>query len=251
MPLTLSYIASIAPRAKNNPQIARELHKFREWEPYFLKDRFSTSPPIVLEVDGTRLPPLPIEDVIRNHVKPGLLLSLETNCFAVKKQELFRWKDLRTQLERDAGPTPIVYTLKSLEGKGGHKAQGGQVRQAHFALSAQQDFPDLMDIPYRTLIHGGHAEVTLRHDTKRSEVPREEYIQGWDWLLWRFPHLRPDVILKSMPQDTFFYIDPWTSGNKIAWVFARREEVLSKRVIDANKRMRSVKGLVLRELGKS
>lgn len=59
------------------------------------------------------------------------------------------------------------------------------------------------------------------------------------WLQDYFPHLRPDFVLKAMPEGTKFFIDPVTDGSILQFVLGRPAEQMPK--LDLTTRLFRVK----------
>ncbi|KAF2464649.1 uncharacterized protein BDR25DRAFT_296627 [Lindgomyces ingoldianus] len=127
------------------------------------------------------------------------------------------------------------------------------LKEIHCSLSSTPDYTTiLLDRTYQFLNAGHPVEFCLR--LRGSKVKKADRWLGYDFSAWywmhqNFPHLRPDFILKGMPEGAYFKVSPWSDGNHLQWVMAmptadelatgirpnmdRRLGVLKKRVQDA------------------
>ncbi|USP80749.1 uncharacterized protein yc1106_08023 [Curvularia clavata] len=80
-----------------------------------------------------------------------------------------------------------------------------------------------MDRAYQFIEGGSPVEVRIRLQGKVSKFERHQPGDPtiWPWMHARFPHLRPDFIIKGMPEGTKFLINPVSDGRVCQWVMAR------------------------------
>ncbi|KAH7555043.1 hypothetical protein BM1_07704 [Bipolaris maydis] len=108
---------------------------------------------------------------------------------------------------------------------------------SHYRLS--------MDRAYQFIESGSPVEFRIR--LQGSVAKAERLMPGdptvWPWMHARFPHLRPDFILKGMPEGTTFLINPVSDGRVCQWVMAKPTTVSTTQ--DLNRRFEKVqKGVV-------
>ncbi|KAH7117686.1 hypothetical protein B0J11DRAFT_536488 [Dendryphion nanum] len=112
-------------------------------------------------------------------------------------------------------PKNAEYPVKSLK--------HGSVKEHHVTLSVPvSHFYKSLTTMYWQLLHAHIIEVTIRFSASSSEKNTMETAErtSWPWVHQHFPHLRPDVILASMPKDTYFMIDPWISNVRLKFAMA-------------------------------
>lgn len=108
---------------------------------------------------------------------------------------------------------------------------------SHYRLS--------MDRAYQFIELGSPVEFRIR---LQGSVAKEQRLMPgdptiWPWMHAHFPHLRPDFILKEMPEGTTFLINPVSDGRVCQWVLAKPTTVSSTQ--DLDKRFEKVqKGVV-------
>ncbi|EUC45725.1 hypothetical protein COCMIDRAFT_94845 [Bipolaris oryzae ATCC 44560] len=110
---------------------------------------------------------------------------------------------------------------------------------SHFRLS--------MDRAYQFVDSGSPVEVRIR---LQGSVAKEQRLMPgnpafWPWMHTHFPHLRPDFILKGMPEGTIFLINPVSDGRVCQWVMAKPTAVSTQ---DLNKRFVKVQKGVIRSI---
>ncbi|KAJ4992812.1 hypothetical protein SVAN01_01858 [Stagonosporopsis vannaccii] len=111
----------------------------------------------------------------------------------------------------------------------------GALKEAHISLFSPPAYTRLvLDRVYNFIEFGSPVELCIRvfssgKDTKYRPVGLD--IQKW--LHEHFPHLRPDFILKSMPEGTEFLINPVTNGCVVQFVLGKRPEWMGKQDLTA------------------
>lgn len=68
----------------------------------------------------------------------------------------------------------------------------------------------------------------------------------WQWMHSYFPHLRPDFIMKGMPEDTVYVIQPVSDGRVVQWVASKPGRVQPP--MDLTKRVFNIKTSVGRSI---
>ncbi|EDU46611.1 hypothetical protein PtrSN002B_008701 [Pyrenophora tritici-repentis] len=100
----------------------------------------------------------------------------------------------------------------------------GPLKVVIFTIASPPDYVRMcMDRAYQFLENGCPVEMRIR--MQNSKLTKEERIRAgdpevWPWVHARFPHLRPDFILKSMPAGAYYLVDPVSDGRIVQWVMA-------------------------------
>jgi hypothetical protein len=109
-----------------------------------------------------------------------------------------------------------------IKGKG--KGEGA-LRVTPLSLSSSPEYFKLaIDRSYQFVEQGSPVEFTLRF--KQGHVKKEIALvpndhNAWQWIHRHFPHLRPDFILRSMPEGSRYVVDPVTNGTVLQFVIAK------------------------------
>jgi len=125
----------------------------------------------------------------------------------------------------------------------------GEVREVHLLLSHPHTYTRLMlDAAYRLINYGCPVEfhIRLRHEVVGSATQRLQSspFDSMDWCLAHFPHLRPDFILKGMPEGTIYAIEPVCDGRVLAFVVMNTEVRQQYKCKDFTRRFFQVQGSV-------
>ncbi|ORX99795.1 hypothetical protein BCR34DRAFT_576274 [Clohesyomyces aquaticus] len=134
----------------------------------------------------------------------------------------------------------------------------GMLKEIHFSLNCSSNFAKLqLDRTFQFIQAGHPVEFCIRRsgakkdrETKSQLEPVVGAHSTWHWIHNHFPHMRPDVILKGMPQGTYFKISPWSDGNHVQWVMAptTQQEIKSGMYINFDKRLDKVKARVKEDI---
>ncbi|KAL1796074.1 hypothetical protein ACET3X_006298 [Alternaria dauci] len=106
-----------------------------------------------------------------------------------------------------------------------------------------------IDRAFQFLEAGCAVEFRLRLQGKM--LRKEERIKAadhrrWQWMHSYFPHLRPDFIMKAMPADTIYLIDPVSDGRVVQWVASRPDKLGNEASL--NQRLFNVRSSVVRSI---
>jgi hypothetical protein len=100
----------------------------------------------------------------------------------------------------------------------------------------------ILDRAYQFIESGKPVEFRIR--MQGTKLTPEERVQGgdpkmWPWMHHYFPHLRPDFVMKSMPEGTIFVVKPVSNGRMMQWVMSKPAKQMAP--IDLTKRLLRVK----------
>lgn len=164
---------------------------------------------------------LSLQDVYKNHVKPGQLLYLDEDITKGKAANM----EVKNDVALGKHTTFRIFEAESLPGnkKDPHQGKGkGALRVTPLMLSSPANyFKVAIDRSYQFIKHGSPVEFTVRF--KNAQIKKEERLMpvdhdAWHWIHEHFPHLRPDFILRSMPEGSKYIIDPVSDGRVLQFV---------------------------------
>ncbi|OAL44819.1 hypothetical protein IQ07DRAFT_592088 [Pyrenochaeta sp. DS3sAY3a] len=169
-----------------------------------------------------------LQELYDNHVKPGEMLYL---CDAIDKKLSENPKHLA---EKETASTARNYTLQKAHSqtiKIKNRTKGAMLSELKvIPLALSQPASHLryaLDRAYQFVEAGSPVEVRIAikrgQSTRMSRITRGDE-SAWPWMHNHFPHLRPDFILRAMPPDTVYLIDPVSDGKELCWVMANKEK---------------------------
>ncbi|KAF3002959.1 hypothetical protein E8E13_004320 [Curvularia kusanoi] len=194
---------------------------------------------------------LSLQEVYDNHVGPGKMLyrvdeiskKLAGSFDMLQAQDIPSTYNNYAIVEAGTIPSNIRASQKLLK-------QHGALKNTILLLSSPVPYQALvLDRSYQFIEHGSPVEFRIRFVLpamikKYKGVPPSDLIP---WMLAHFPHLRPDFILKSMPQGTDYTIKPFTDGLSVQFVLAKQAKQGPK--MDLTVRLERVKDAVRKSLG--
>jgi hypothetical protein len=165
---------------------------------------------------------LSLKTVYEEYVKPGEMLYLTE---AMKKGTAENYDKLKrdnipsafqTYALVKAGSTPVKIVNPQL-GK-----QLGGLKVIPFSLSSPPLWVRMqLDRAYQFIAAGSPVEIRIRLKgsvTNKSEKTKPGNREIWPWMHNHFPHLRPDFIMKGMPEGTKYGVKPVSDGRHVQWV---------------------------------
>ncbi|KAF2854922.1 hypothetical protein T440DRAFT_373714, partial [Plenodomus tracheiphilus IPT5] len=211
-------------------------HKLMTFTPYKVAPPSQSQHKVNL-VDSSKAPIMIAEDIslqelYDDYVKPGQMLHLLHNIPKAVAENVDKIQTNKTADEfrnyslmkpHDAvkkGSKDI--TLRDQKGK-----QLGQLKCIMIRLSSPNAyFRHCMDRAYQFVQSGSPVEfrTRLRGSTAKIEKIQAGPIDKWQWMHDHWPHLRPDFILKSMPEGSHFLIDPVSDGYIVQFVISLKME---------------------------
>ncbi|KAJ4370004.1 hypothetical protein N0V83_005768 [Neocucurbitaria cava] len=228
------------------------MHKVLTFSPYKVTEP-TASPHKVQLVEDEHDPitagkDITLQVLYDNHVKPGhMLYFTKTPQKAIAKRA--------ENLEEDAIPpadrqfalvkahTRFVHIAKSQKG-----AQFGALKIVIVSLMNPVHYFKLaLDRAYQFILAGSPVEFRLRLCSSPKLSSKQDRHKPydpavWPWLHDRFPHLRPDFVLRGMPEGTVYLVEPVSDGRRVQWVMARPVDQMPK--VDLNARLVRVKTTV-------
>lgn len=201
-------------------------------------DRYKQQPPsasdhrVTLVRSETDLRPL-IEDVslqelYDDHVGPGKLLyaAQQVPKMLAREYEKLRSDDVPSQANKYAIlPAHTLLAYKTFNrNKGKHL---GRLKHVPVSLANPIEFTKgSLDRAYQFIEADLPVEFRMRLSGKKKKNKKNEIVVPdpavWQWMHAHFPHLRPDFILKCMPERTEYLVEPVTDGHVVQFVLGRR-----------------------------
>jgi hypothetical protein len=117
------------------------------------------------------------------------------------------------------------------------------LKNINFNLASPVEYCKIsLDRAYQFIEAGSPVEIRTR--LQGQMLAKEDRIKPgdpevWPWIHKYFPHLRPDFILKSMPEGTVFLINPVSDGRIVQWVMSKSAQETAP--VDLTKRLLRVK----------
>ncbi|KAH9882761.1 hypothetical protein J1614_000127 [Plenodomus biglobosus] len=188
-----------------------------------------------------------LQELYDNHVGPGKMLYLAHDVpkrLAENLDVLQTEKTVET-CRNFAIVEPYACIKKGskqiiLRPTNGH--QIGELKCIMIRLSSPAAYFKIsMDRAYQFVDAGSPVEfrIRLRGSTNKEEKRFAGPMDNWQWMHDHWPHLRPDFILKSMPEGSSFLIDPVSDGYIVQFVISMKARVMPK--LDLNDRLWKVK----------
>ncbi|KAF1967346.1 hypothetical protein BU23DRAFT_559411 [Bimuria novae-zelandiae CBS 107.79] len=184
-----------------------------------------------------------LKEVYDNYIEPGNMLRLANSIHKrhtsanVDELEKFetaqKYKDY-TFLKAHSTPARV-----KVEGRTPSKAitkakiSGGEeagkeirhlqmLREVHLLLATPREhFSQMMDKAYQFIELSCPVEFSIRVKNvteKKWSKTQSKSTHLFDYAFQRFPHLRPDFILKAMPPGTVYMIEPFSDGRHVQFV---------------------------------
>lgn len=197
------------------------MHKLLPFDHYRLPPLDLLTHGVNLHKDGEVLAQISLQDVYRNHVKPGQMLYLDEDIDKSKGASM----EVKNDVALGKHTTFRILEAGTLPGnkKDPHQGKGqGALRVTPLMLSSPADyFKHAIDRSYQFIKHGSPVEFTVRF--RNAKMKKEERLMpvdhdAWHWIHEHFPHLRPDFILRSMPEGSRYIIDPVSDGRVLQFV---------------------------------
>jgi hypothetical protein len=245
------------------------MHKILGFEEYQVAPR-SASRHVVDVVDETHkkvvAQGISLEELYDKHVKPGHMLYLTHKMSKGMAENVKRMREEQVAQEKNKFAIVRPHSRWVALDKGFEGKQLGALKSIHIALANPVAHVKLvLDRAYQFVANGSPVEFQirlkgsyawkgrkkLREKEKDMDMDKEtggeqsvvqEEEDGWVWLHEHFPHLRPDFILKSMPEGAVFLIDPVRDEVQMKFVVALKAAVMP--TMDLNERVKRVKAAV-------
>jgi len=195
-----------------------------------------------------------LQQLYDDYVKPGKMLYL-TNPTSKAREDNFRrlQEENVPQQSRDYAlcePYDIIKKgSKIIKLQPQHGKQLGGLKNIMIRLSSPtQYFKVSLDRAWQFIDAGSPVEfrIRIRGSTSKKEKMEREDFKKWRWMHDHWPHLRPDFILKAMPEGSVFLIDPVSDGYIVQFVISRKVGIMPK--LDLNHRLWKIKEGVRRSI---
>lgn len=172
-----------------------------------------------------------LAELYEKHVKPGQLLYMMKPIAKKTAENVAQLKNENFQLlNRTFGIFEANTIPGNDKGKGIIKSPGA-LKTTPISLSSPPDYFKLaMDRSYQFVHQGSPVEFSIA--IKRTKIPKEDRFTGtkdrseWPWLHEHFPHLRPDFILKSMPEGSRWSVEPVSDGRHLHFVIVKPNTIV-------------------------
>ncbi|KAF9701310.1 hypothetical protein EKO04_000017 [Ascochyta lentis] len=191
-----------------------------------------------------------------DHIAPGKMLYMTQPISKKLSENYERMRDEYIPAHTNnyaivpAHSIEVVLKNPQTEGK-----QLGPLKGVHLVLANPVAYTkEAFDRAYQFIEQGSPVEFRVRLlgsvVKKRMKTARPR-ADAWPWMHAHFPHLRPDFILKSMPEGTEYLIKPVSDGYTVQFVLGRRAEEmpvldLTRRVFRVKKAVAEARGMHLR-----
>ncbi|KAF1938828.1 hypothetical protein EJ02DRAFT_270558 [Clathrospora elynae] len=165
-----------------------------------------------------------LQKLYEDHVKPGHMLYITQQP---KKVTAERYDKLKDEKVPDEFKTYAIVRDHKHQVPIKNKQNGDQyggLKCIMINLSSPTPYYKLsLDRAYQFVEAGSPVEVRTR--LKGAKLTKTERLQpgdpeAWPWMHKHFPHLRPDFILKAMPEGTVYIVNPVSDGRIVQWVMS-------------------------------
>lgn len=214
------------------------MHKVLDFDHYEVSPPSASSHRVNLvksEKDSTVIEKdLSLQELYDKYLSPGKFLYLADE---IPKKLDGKYEILRNEnipAERNNYAIAKKHTMEKVSTKGAQtdRKQLGPLKNVIMLLSNPIEYTKLvLDRAYQFIELGSPVEVRIRlfgsavAAKNKGKTPDPAAVP---WLHDHFPHLRPDFILKSMPEGTEYLIKPVSDGRVIQFVLGRQAEQMSK-----------------------
>ncbi|KAF1348284.1 hypothetical protein EJ07DRAFT_185072 [Lizonia empirigonia] len=222
-------------------------------------DRYEQEPPsasdhrVTLVRSETDLRPLTegvsLQELYDHHIGPGKFLysAQPVPKTLAQDYEKMREYDVPSQANKyailPAHTLPIHVKNPQIDGK-----QFGPLKNVHISLPNPIEYTKgALDRAYQFIELGLPVEFRMRLSGKKKKGTAPPDPAVWPWMHAHFPHLRPDFILKSMPERSEYLIHPVTDGRVVQFVVGRQPAQMPGP--DLTQRVFRVKEAVLESMG--
>ena len=183
-----------------------------------------------------------LQELYDNHVKPGYMLYLTQPLKKATAENLKKLmsENIPGEVRNYAMAKAHTHFVKVEAAQKGH--QLGALKVIIVRLSSPVEYFKLsLDRAYQFIANGSPVEIRIR--IKGAHVGKEERLKpgdanAWPWMHDHFPHLRPDFILKAMPEGSMYLIKPVSDGRTVQFVISKPAKKMPR--VDLNKRLLSV-----------
>jgi len=196
-----------------DPKISNKIVRFKPASPLYKQPQDLRIDLVDNSHNGEEFEPIKqitLADILKNHVKPGLLL-VPSHPISSEQQYYLRPIDTKNPPSQP----------KSL------KRPKRNTKEFHFSFTAPVAyFTIFMYTAWHTLQAGIPVEIHVHGDRarQRSRPGNADYIEWYKEQINHNLHLRPDVILKAMPEASWIQLEPVSDRNKVCWMIGPPEK---------------------------
>ncbi|KAJ8113842.1 hypothetical protein OPT61_g4137 [Boeremia exigua] len=186
-----------------------------------------------------------LEQLYKKHPGPGKILCMMDQIPKALSKSCAKMRENDTpSIHNNFCFAPIHSDTPAAEPKSNKR---GRIREVHLLLSNP---PSYMAIALERAYRFIKADVVVEFSIRFSETMMGKNSKAVDldlpnWVQEHFPHLRPDFILKSMPEGSAFEIKPMTNGQMIKFVIG-----IPKDQTDLTKKLSTLQESVKKKLPK-
>ncbi|KAF1993585.1 hypothetical protein P154DRAFT_527653 [Amniculicola lignicola CBS 123094] len=193
---------------------------------------------------------VPIEEAYRDYVGPGQYLHLKVGIAqtgAPWRKYQYR-SDEAAKLAQELGKFTImgVKTSPWKPKKEPILKEGGMPLKEMYIMptSPESYVRIILAKTYHFLAEGHPVEFCVRiQKYPKTSNPQDHSL--FHWIHSYFPHLRPDFIMKAMPEGTYYQIKPVSDGEHVQWVMKVAKE---KKPLYYDIKLQHQKGKVLAQI---
>lgn len=188
---------------------------------------------------------LTLEDVYVNWLGPGKFLYMVDTISKNKAEDLEYLRDENVPAKVNNYAIGEAHTIPPVPEKtpqiGGRHL--GPLKEVHLTLANPVEFTKgALDRAYQFIEMGSPVEFRIRllgsvAKEKLKKVPPNP--DACAWMHAHFPHLRPDFILKGMPDMTMYLVKPVSDGRTIQFVLGKKVRQMPQ--VDLTERVFKVK----------
>jgi hypothetical protein len=166
-----------------------------------------------------------LQEVYDNHIKDGRMLYCNHAMDKKTVAKLYRLQgeDIANEYKNYAIINAHTHNVPIDNKQKG--SQLGGLKTLIFNLASPIDHHRIiLDRAYQFIEAGKPVEFRVR--MQGTKLTKEERHQAgdptmWPWMHMHFPHLRPDFIMKAMPEGTAYIVKPVSNGRQVQWVMAK------------------------------
>ncbi|RMZ67252.1 hypothetical protein GMOD_00001150 [Pyrenophora seminiperda CCB06] len=191
-----------------------------------------------------------LQEIYANHIQDGKMLYMAqrmekrtmNQLLATRDEGLLEGYEEVALVNSHTHSTPIKPAVAKSLGR-----SQGPLKVIIFTIISPPAYVRMvLDRAYQFIESGSPVEMRTRLQSQK--LSKEERVRAgdpttWPWIHQYFPHLRPDFILKSMPEGTEYFVKPVSDGRIVQWVMGKKAGNRTQRV-DVTKRLFTVKASV-------
>ncbi|KAF2793217.1 hypothetical protein K505DRAFT_306172 [Melanomma pulvis-pyrius CBS 109.77] len=186
---------------------------------------------------------LSLEELLENHIKPGHMLYLaqqmkkshSENYVYLKENKVPNEFNNYAIIEQGKMPVKIAKQKKRSDQSPWVRDLAG-LKEIHLNLASPRTYWQMVlcrAYAFLDNMHQVDCSIRLKGAFANKKERREPGSpEIWPWMHQHFPHLRPDFIRKSMPEGTYFMIEPFSDGKHVQFVLAMPHRTVQTDKVD-------------------